>query len=381
MILVQTELPRAFATVKDAKLQAEFKKSTSLAATAIAKYIKHLEQLAPDSKSGFAIGRESLEAKLKYEAGVDVPSDALLRIASRELLKTQEAFRKTAALIDPKRDAQSVLATLETEHLKPGTLVDEVQKQLDTLKNFINEKQVVSLPAIPDPVVAEAPDSVSDSATSLWMAGPFESRPLPARYLVRETGSKQSALPGTNYSQSRTAPVRDLYPGRFTQLATLGKNPSLVRKSYVFWNACFVEGWAEYAEQMMIEEGFASDDPKMRLAMLADTLLSLSRLIVGVREHVEGLTLDQAIIFLKQNAYISDAAARAEAERCAIKPMAIAGAIGRLALLKLREDYRRYRKEEFSLSSFHDRLLSNGMAPLWVHRQILMPDEKGKLLE
>src|SRR6185503_5090376 len=163
---VQTDLPRAFASVKDTKLQSEFKKSTKTAGNALADYIKHLQRTKPDSKATYAIGKQNFEAKLKYDEGIDLPVEALLRIGERELSRAQEEFKKTAARIDPKRSPLSVWADVQRDHPKAGTLVQEAQKQLDALVRFIQEKKIITLPAAAPPVVAPTPDFMRWSTAS-----------------------------------------------------------------------------------------------------------------------------------------------------------------------------------------------------------------------
>jgi uncharacterized protein (DUF885 family) len=384
---IQKELPKAFAVVKDAKLQADFKKSTRAAADAVAKYIKYLEQTKPDPAATFAIGKANYEAKLKYDEGIEIPLDALLGIANRELAKTQEEFRKTASQIDPRRNAMAVWAEIQADHPKAGTLVEEARKQLDELVRFIDEKKIVTLPSDSRPVVAATPDFMRWSTASMWTSGPLESRPLPARYLITDVDSKwtdkqkEEYLASINYAQLWTTSIHEAYPGHYVQGEYLKQVKSPVRKSWAFAPGSFVEGWAHYTEQMMIEEGFHNGDPKIKMGQLADALLRLCRFVVGIREHTEGMTVDQATRFFMDNAYMGETPARIEAERGTFDPTYIVYTVGKLAILKLRDDYKRYRKADFSLQEFHDRLLSDGNAPLWVHRQILMPGDKGKLLE
>ncbi|MEK6287566.1 MAG: DUF885 domain-containing protein [Acidobacteriota bacterium] len=384
---VQTDLPRAFASVKDSKLQSEFKNSTRTAADAIAKYIKHLEGIKPDLKATFAIGKENYEAKLKYDEGIDVPVDKLLKIAERELAKTQEEFKKTASRIDPKRNSLAVWADVQRDHPKAGTLVEEAQKQLDALARFIKEKEIVTLIPSEPPVVAPTPDFMRWSTASMWTPGPFESRPLRARYLITDVDPKwtekqrEEYLGSINYPQLWTTSIHEVYPGHFVQGTYLKQTASPVRKLWSIAPASFVEGWAHYTEQMMIDEGFGGGDPKIKMGQLAGALLRLCRFVVGIREHTGGMTVDQATRFFMDNAYMGETPSRIEAERGTFDPTYLVYSVGKLAILKLRDDYRRDRNEQFSLREFHDRLLSNGNAPLWVHRQMLLPGEKGKLIE
>ncbi|HYV00697.1 MAG TPA: DUF885 domain-containing protein, partial [Pyrinomonadaceae bacterium] len=384
---VQSDLPAAFASVKDAKLQSEFKKSTKTAADAIAKYIKHLENIKPDPAASFAIGKENYEAKLKYDEGLDIPVATLLKIANRELAKTQDEFKKTALQIDPKRDALSVWADVQRDHPKAGALVEEAQKQLDALVRFIQEKKIVTLPRGEAPVVAPTPDFMRWSTASMWTPGPFERRSMPARYLITDVDpkwsdkQKEEYLGSINYPQLWTTSTHEVYPGHFVQGAFLKQVKSQVRRVAAIAPGSFVEGWAHYTEQMMIDEGFGGGDPKIRLGQHADALLRLCRFVVGIREHTDGMTVDQATQFFMRNAYMGETPSRIEAERGTFDPTYLVYSVGKLAIMKLRADYKRDHHDDFSLQEFHDRLLSNGNAPLWVHRQMLLPGDKGKLIE
>ena len=384
---VQNDLPRAFASVKDQKLQSEFKKSTKASADAIARYIKQLQGTKSDPAATFAIGKQNYEAKLKYDEGIDIPVETLARIADRELSKTQEEFGKTARLIDPKRDPLKVWADVQRDHPKAGSLVQEAQKQLDALVRFIEEKNIVTLPRAGTPVVAPTPDFMRWSTASMWTPGPFESRSLPARYLITDVDpkwtekQKEEYLGSINYPQLWTTSIHEVYPGHFVQGTYLKQVASPVRKVAAIAPGSFVEGWAHYTEQMMIDEGFGGGDPKIKMGQLADALLRLCRFVVGIREHAYGMTVDQATRFFMENAYMGETPSRIEAERGTFDPTYLVYTVGKLAILKLRDDYKRDRRAEFSLQEFHDRLLSNGNAPLWVHRQMLLPGDKGKLIE
>ena len=384
---VQNDLPKAFAAVKDAGLQADFKKSTQVAAEALAKYLKHLEATKPDPAATYAIGKENYEAKLRYDEGIDIPVDVLLKIAYRELTKAQDEFRKTAAKIDARRDSQAVWADIQRDHPKAGTLVQEASKQLDELVKFITEKHIVTLPTDQKPVVAPTPDFMRWSTASMWAPGAFERPSVLARYLITDVDpkwtekQKEEYLASINYEQLWTTSIHEAYPGHYVQGLYLRQVASPVRKTAAIAPGSFVEGWAHYTEQMMIDEGFGNHDPKLKMGQLADALLRLCRFVVGIREHTEGLTVEQATRYFMANAYMGETPSRIEAERGTFDPTYLVYTVGKLAILKMRDDYRRYRRQEFSLQEFHDKLLANGNAPLWVHRQLLMPGDKGKLLE
>src|SRR4030095_14981217 len=249
---VQSDLPKAFGSAKDPKLQSEFKKSTKTAAEAIASYIKHLQRTKPEPDAIFAIGKENYEAKLKYDEGIEIPVDTLLKIAERELSKTQEQFRNTAALIDRKRNAMAVWADVQRDHPNPGALVEEAQKHIDALVRFIDEKKILTLPKAAAPVVAATPDFMRWSSASMWTPGPFERGQLSARYLITDVDpkwtdkQKEEYLGSINYGQLWTTSIHEAYPGHYVQGAYLKQVNSNVRKSWAIAPGSFVEGWAHY---------------------------------------------------------------------------------------------------------------------------------------
>ncbi|HWN98721.1 MAG TPA: DUF885 domain-containing protein [Blastocatellia bacterium] len=384
---IKNDLPKAFASVKDEKLQREFKKSTKLATEAIGDYIKHLERTRPDPSVSFAIGKQNYEAKLKYDEAIEIPVETLLRIANRELSKTQDEFRKTAVRIDPARNPRLVWAGLQADHPKAGALVQEAQQQLGRLVRFIQEKGIVTLPDEDAPLVAPTPDFLRWSTASMWTPGPLELRSLPARYLVTDVDpkwsdrQKEEYLSSLNYPQLWSTSIHEAYPGHFVQGSYLRQVASPVRKVWALAPGSFVEGWAHYTEQMMLEEGFASGDPKIKMGQLAESLLRLCRFVVGIRLHTEGMTVEQGTRFFMDNAYMGETPSRIEAERGTFDPTYLVYSVGKLAILKLRDDYKRSRGAEYSLREFHDRLLSNGNAPIRMHRQLMMPGDRGKLIE
>lgn len=384
---IEKDLPRAFASVEDAGLRGELDKATRKAAKAISAYIKHLERTRPNPAAAFALGKRNYEAKLKYEEGIDIPVETLLAIARRELARTQELFRKTAARIDSRREALQVWTDLQADHPRPGALVQEAGRQLGALARFIEQKGIVTLPDGPGPQVAASPDFMRWATASMWTPGPFEVREIPARYLITEVDpawseeQKREYLSSFNFPQLWSTSIHEAYPGHFVQGAYLKRVKSPVRKAWALAPASFVEGWAHYAEQMMIEEGFGEGDPKIRMGQLADALLRLCRFVVGIRLHTDSMTVDEAARFFVDYGYMAAVPAQLEAERGTFDPTYVVYSIGKLAIIKLREDYNRYRKDEFSLREFHDQLLSNGFASIWAHRQMLMPGDKGRLIE
>src|SRR5204863_801008 len=138
------------------------------------------------------------------------------------------------------------------------------------------------------------------------------------------------------------------------------KVTSKARKSILFASASFVEGWAHYCEQMMIENGFGRNDHSIRLGQLAESLIRLVRFIVGIKLHTEDMSVEQGVRLFREEAYLEETSARREGERGTFDPTYLVYSAGMLMLLKLRQDYKQQQGKAISVRSFNDTLLGIG---------------------
>jgi uncharacterized protein (DUF885 family) len=131
----------------------------------------------------------------------------------------------------------------------------------------------------------------------------------------------------------------------------------------------------------MIESGFGRQDHSIKLGQLAEALIRLVRVIVCIKLHAEDMSVEQGVRCFREDAFMEEASARREAERGAFDPMYLVYTVGKLMLLKLRQDVKQQQGKAFSLRAFHDTLLGQGTAPFWLHRQLMLGDDGGDLLE
>jgi uncharacterized protein (DUF885 family) len=384
---IDEDLPRAFSSVDDLHLLGDLADAQTEASHAVGAYIEYLEkEVAPKARASFRLGRDRFEQKLKLEEGLGIPVDRLLAIATRELKATQEAFRSVAGKLNG-RDPLAAWEKTRSNHPAPGELVNVGRQQLDELRTFLERQAIVSLPQGEAVTVAPTPDFYRWSFASMWTPGPFESKPTRAYYYLTDADPswaverQQEFLRDYNVPTLWSISVHEVYPGHFLHYQHLRKVESKARKSILFAPASFVEGWAHYCEQMMIEAGFGHKDHSVRLGQLAEALIRLVRFIVGIRLHAEDLSVEQGVRLFREEAFMEEASARREAERGTFDPTYLVYTAGKLMLLKLRNDYRQQEGKAFSLRQFHDTLLANGTAPFWLHRQLMLTDDTGDLLD
>jgi uncharacterized protein (DUF885 family) len=142
-----------------------------------------------------------------------------------------------------------------------------------------------------------------------------------------------------------------------------------VRK--LLYTGANVEGWAHYAEQMMIDEGFGGGDPRVRLAQLQEALLRDCRYIVTIKMHTQGMTVDQATRFFVEEGFQEQANGHEEAMRGTYDPMYLVYTMGKLQIQALRNDYRA--KTHRDLRSFHDAFVAQGGLPVAMIRRLILP--------
>jgi uncharacterized protein (DUF885 family) len=384
---IESDLPRAFSSLDDLHILGDLADTSTEAAAAISPYIEYLEtDLAPRAKASFRLGRERFEQKLKLEEGITLSADRLLTIALRELHEAQEEFRTVAGRLNG-GDPIEAWRRAKEDHPEPGTLISVAQAHVKELEDFVRRQSVVSVPDAEPVVAAPSPDFYRWAFASMWTAGPFESKPSRAYYYLTDVDRGWAPERQKEHMRDFNIPtlwnisIHEVFPGHFLQHQHLRQVDSKVRKSTLFAPASFVEGWAHYCEQMMVEAGFRRGETTLRLGQLAETLVRLARFVVAIRVHCEDLSVEQGMRFFRDEAFLEEATARREAERATFDPTYLVYSVGKLMMLKLRRDYKEQLAGKFSLRAFHDAVLGNGSAPFWAHRRLLLGDTGDASLE
>jgi uncharacterized protein (DUF885 family) len=380
-----TAVAQAFAGVADKALLAEFTETNAAVMAALASYKVWLEtDLLKRSTGKFAYGADTYRRRLWADEMIDTPLEDLLAVAEADLRRNQAAFAEVARKIDPRRTPLQVLETVELDHPAASKLLATTQGELDALAQFITARKIVTIPQAPAARVTETPPFLrATTSASMDIPGPFETVATEAYYNMtlpdpawppkdREAFMRQWYYPAiTNVS------VHEVWPGHYLQFLYAKQFPSDVRK--VFGAASNSEGWAHYAEQMMLDEGFHADDPRYRLAQIQDALLRDVRFIVGIRMHTKGMTMAQAQEMFVKDGYQTLPTARSETKRGTSDATYGYYTMGKLMILKLREDYKAKVGDAYSLRKFHDDFIKIGPLPLPLIRKVML-GEVGKPL-
>ena len=377
----RNDVPAAFKAVTDARLMGEFRQANQGVIDALNAYQGWLKSdLLARSKGDFRIGAESYRAKLLDDEMVDTPLDRLLQIGYQDLHRNQAELKRVAALIDPKRTPSDVLQSLEKDHPASGHLLETFRGTLGGLREFIDQHHIVTVPTPVLPIVEETPPFMRALTTaSMDTPGPFENVAKEAFFNVtlpeRDWASArvEEYMQGFNRGTILSTAIHEVYPGHYTQFQWVKQAPTKVRK--LVGCSSNAEGWAHYSEQMMLDEGYGSGDPKLRLGQLQDALLRDARFIAGIEMHTGKMTMEQATEFFVKEGYQVRPVAEKEAKRGTSDPTYLVYTLGKLEILKLREDYRKMKGASFRLQEFHDAFMRQGYPPIRIVRRALLGND------
>jgi uncharacterized protein (DUF885 family) len=376
----QKDVPAAFADVADKALLSEFTQANDGVIAALGAYKMFLQkELLPNAKAGFAFGPDTYAKALAAQEDVDLPLDRLLQIAEADRQKNEDAFQAAAKLVDPKHSAEAVLASLQVDHPPAAKLLQTTQDTLDSIRQFIEAHHIVTIPPSEPAHVQETPPFMrSTTSASMDTPGPFETATLRAFFNMtlpdpRWPRAQQDAFMRQWYFAAITnVSVHEVYPGHYIQFLYAKRFPSDVRR--VFGAATNIEGWAHYCEQMMLDEGFHAGEPKYRLAQIQDALLRDVRFIVGIKLHTQGMTVDEATNLFETQGHQPHPVAVSEAKRGTADALYGYYTIGKLAILKLRDDYKAKMGTGYSLQKFHDAFIALGPLPMPLIRKAMLGD-------
>jgi uncharacterized protein (DUF885 family) len=365
----------------DKKLKKDFDAANQAVVKALEETTRYLKKdVLPKSKGSYAIGAKNFSDKLAYDDMIDIPLDRLLAIGQANLDKDYNDFIETSKLIDPTKSPAVVMKMITNDHPTENNLIPTAKNTLESIRQFIVDHKIVTIPSEVRPIVTETPPYArSGTFASMDTPGPYERKAKEAFYYVTPVEKDWTPQHKDEHLRGYSRPVLDMisiheaYPGHFVQFLYVSKFPTKTRK--LTFCSSNVEGWAHYCEQMMVEQGFGNSDPKIKLAQLSEALLRDCRYVVGIKLHTQGMRVDDGAKVFVDKAFMEPANAYEEARRGAYNPTYLYYTLGKLQIYKLRDDYKRAKGEAFSLETFHNEFVKQGGIPLKLMRQILLPGD------
>jgi hypothetical protein len=347
----------------------------------------------------YALGAD-LFAQMIYDTErVDVTLDELEAIGRADLQRNQDALRSAcapvapAALPDappgaspPASPAVSLDASLEASlgdcmartDAEKSALgpVAEARAQLPTLKQFLVDTDLVSIPGTEEALVEEAPPYNRQNSAYIDIPGPYEAG-MPSVYYIAPPDPSWTAEEQAGYvpgvKNLLFTSVHEVWPGHFLHFLHANRAPSAFGR--VFVGYAFAEGWAHYAEELVWEAGFESDNAATHIGQLSNALLRNCRYLSAIGLHARGMTQEQSRELFRTECYQDEGNARQQAARGVYDPAYLNYTLGKLMIRKLRDDWAAERGGRQAWKAFHDAFLSYGGPPIPLVRRAMLGND------
>jgi uncharacterized protein (DUF885 family) len=322
----------------------------------------------------FALGTERYDELIGLRAFDGLSADDILEIGEQQLAENMAARGALAREIDFSASEQQVLDRIKSDHPADfASALDTYRHAMGEARQFVMDHDIATMPEGETLEVIETPQYLRNVMPFAAYFSPpkFESGPThQGLYIVTPSvDGDPRAMREHNLASIYNTSIHEAYPGHHQQLAAAIQHPSVTR---VLIDAPeFVEGWAMYCELMMREQGFDTS-LEHRLMMHTDAIWRACRIILDVRLHRGQIGVTEATDFMVDQTGFERPNAAAEVKRYTYTPSyQLSYLLGRVLLLRLREDEKRRLGDRFSLRGFHDAMLRQGSLPISFHRRLL----------
>ena len=380
----RVDLVQSASDVGDAGTLAAFDRARDRAAQSLEGFVVKLEErlarLPQGAEGDFAIGSRMYSDMLAHGEGLVTPLNDVISLGQANLERNLERLAEAAAVVGPGRGIRDIVADIGRNHPAADALIPETQAMLEDIRQSLLDFDIISLPSEDRCQVIETPTYMRYAFAAMDSPGSLETKATESYYYVTPVAEEwtdaqaEEWLSNFNYDTLRIISIHEVYPGHFVHHLhnSYGRDLPLVNR--VASSYAFTEGWAHYTEEMMLETDYAKGRAALQLTQLLEALVRNCRYLCSLGMHTQGMTVDEATRFFMDNAYMEELPARREALRGAFDPGYLNYTLGKLMILKLREDYRREQGAAYSLKEFHDKLLSYGAPPLPLLREAMLAD-------
>ncbi|MCB1185114.1 DUF885 domain-containing protein [bacterium] len=362
-----------------AELQDEFKPVRARAIAALDAYGQWLEKdLLPRSNGDFRLGRKLWEKKLRYSLSSDLDPAEILARAERDLAATRAEMVEVALPLyrdyfgghvddtTPGQDAliRRVLARLAEDRPTNETIVPEAREGLARITEFVRKKKLVTVPDEPVEIIVMPEHQRGFAIGYCDSPGPLEKNGT-TFYAISPTPKDWPAERAeTFYREYNDYMLQDLtiheaMPGHYLQIAHANRYEAATPLRAVYSSGTFVEGWATYAEQLMVEAGYGG--PEVHLQQLKMRLRLIINAIIDQRIHCDGMTEGEAMEMMMVDGFQEEGEAAGKWVRASLSSTQLSTYyVGNLEINGIRAAYEKKHGKEIDLKAFHDELLSFG---------------------
>jgi Bacterial protein of unknown function (DUF885) len=336
------------------------------ALAAHARLVSHLDQAAANGSPDAALGGNALAALMGSAEGLEVDLARLAERADAERDRLSRRLAESCAQLDPGRPPMEIARDLVRQHPDADDVIEAARIWTKHAIDFTREAALVPYND-GECLVMLAPESRRWAMAMMSTAAPGEPEG-PSRYYITPPDPawpEQEAQEWLEVFSETTLPgitVHEVAPGHFSHGRAIRRATTDVRRT--LHSEAFVEGWAHYAEELCVEEGFCDSDPRFAIGVWLEALVRVTRLACAIGVHTAGMSVEDAARRFEADTHIAGQAALAEAARATFDPTYGRYTWGKLEIMALRERARSAWGSGFSLRRFHSALLDLGSPPL-----------------
>lgn len=368
LALFEAYLPSLFRRVPN--LAGHYEKQGPTVMVALRDYIQFLQtELLPRSTGAWPDGHGRFDYRLQHGHLLDFDSESLIAFGERLLAETEAEMTRLATEIEPGRDWRELIQETKSQHPEADGVMAAYERELERAREFVSSRGLVTLLDGEQARVLETPAPMRHMI-------PYAAYDMPPVFGQGDEGvfyvtpvdpsapadARRDRLEGHNSAAIEVTTVHETYPGHHVQLVHAKRSRTSKTRKLAF-STVFIEGWALYCEQLMHEQGYYSDQ-RVRMMQLKDLLWRAARVVIDASIHTGRMTFQEAVDTLVERAALERSNAVAEVKRYTQSPtQPMSYAVGRQAILQLREEFRARQGAEFDLRRFHDRLLGYGSLP------------------
>jgi len=376
------------------KLKAQFDQVAPQAIEALKNFSRWLQDDLAKRKTDrtWRLGKELYAEKFRLVMETPVTPDQVFADAERELKKTRAEMLQIALPLHkqyfPDHDDHAslslrerennvigeVLQRISEEHPKREDLMQTVKDDLASIRPFIIDKRIVSLKSRDNLKVIPTPPFMRGiySVAGFHSAPPLDPN-AEAQYWVTPIDPKtpedraESKLREYNNWVLKWLTIHEALPGHYVQAEHANELQPVSRRLVrgLYGNGAYVEGWAEYIAQVMMQQGFADSDPRYRISYLKVWLRAVGNTILDVRMQTMNMTDDEAMSFMMNDAFQTRVEAEGKLQRAKLSSTQLTTYyVGTSEWWRLRRAYEAARGRDFTLADFHDRALDQGALPV-----------------
>ncbi|MGZ8900624.1 MAG: DUF885 domain-containing protein, partial [Limisphaerales bacterium] len=367
---------------------------------ALKEYQQFLEEtLLPRAGGDWRLGKRKFAKKLALTLDAGMSAEEVLRDAEIEFIRVTAAMHTISRQLWSKyygdkpfpaeteagrqQAIQMVLHAVNQEHGKPEELVSDARATVDRIKAFIREKDILKLPEPDRCQIIEMPEFQRGNSLAYLNSAPPLDPSAPSLYAISppaadwEPRRAKALLEEYNQHMLQILTIHEAYPGHYVQLEYSNRAGSLLRR--VLQSGVYIEGWAVYTEQTMLDQGYGNGDPRLRLMQLKFYLRAVGNAILDHQMHCRNMSDEEAFAFLTESAFQSEEEARQKIVRAKQTSVQLSTYfVGRMAMQRLRDEVQAKMGDEFNLGRYHEAVLKQGSVPVKYLRELVAaPSKKG----